>query len=344
MADEFDLTDYALCSYSVGGGARSAGLAIDGRVIALAAFAELDLDAALMLRSNVFGMLQQWERAWPQIQRAAAAFRSGPRAAYFQAMSAPAEAVRLHEPVETPGTIYCGGSNYRKHVIDLMLERFKPPGHEAMTPEQLRALAEKNMDERKATGEPFYFNKNGLALNGPFDDIPVPRNAKEVDWELELAVVIGKKAWCVSRDEALDHVAGYAVSHDVSTRDRMLRPGAVGADFIQGKGLKGFFPFGPYVVPKAFVPDPQDLRLQLKLNGEVKQDASTNDMIFDIPRLIEYLSQWVPLMPGDILTTGSPAGNGSHYNRYLRPGDVVEGSITGLGAQRNRMVEEARPA
>jgi 2,4-didehydro-3-deoxy-L-rhamnonate hydrolase len=340
MADEFALAQFGLCSYSVAGGAQSAGLAIDGRVIALRALHGVDPDADLFLKGSVHETLQRWDRAWPIIEKAAAAFRASEA---LQALSVPESAVQLHAPVETPQAIYCAGANYRTHVIDIIADRFKPEGHENMTKEEIRAKATAIVDARAARGEPFFFNKNLPSLVGPYDDVIAPALATECDWELELGVVIGRRAWCVSEADALSYVAGYAVAHDVSTRDRMYREGSVGADFIQAKGLPTFFPLGPYLVPSAFVPDPQNLRILLKLNGEPKQDETTADMIAGVAKLISYLSQWVPLNPGDVIATGSPAGNGTHYNRFLKAGDVIEGSITGLGMQRNRIVEDVRP-
>ena len=340
MTNEFDLKNFGLVSYSVAGGAISAGLAIDGRIIALVSLAATDPEGPFFLKGSIDEVLQQWDRAWPVIEKAAAAFRSSPK---LQSLSVREDQVRLHAPVLSPRAIYCAGGNYRTHVIDIISDRFVPQGQERLTREEIRARAAAEVDETARSGEPFFFNKNIPSLAGPFDDLIAPALATQMDWELELGVVIGRAAWCVSEEDALDHVAGYIVAHDVSTRDRMFRQGAVGADFLQAKGLPTFFPTGPYLVPRAFVPDPQSLRIVLKLNGEAKQDESTADMIFGVARLLSYLSHWVKLNPGDILATGSPAGNGTHYNRYLRPGDVIEGSISGLGTQRNHIVEDVRP-
>jgi 2,4-didehydro-3-deoxy-L-rhamnonate hydrolase len=153
-------------------------------------------------------------------------------------------------------------------------------------------------------------------------------------------VVIDRPAFHVPRAAAHDYIAGYTICNDITNRELVHRQDlkAIGSDWVMGKSLPGYLPMGPYLVPSAFVPTPQDVRITLKLNREVKQDESTADMIFDIPQLIEYLSSRIRLWPGDLLLTGSPSGNGSHYNRFLRPGDVLEGSITGLGAQRNLCV------
>jgi 2,4-diketo-3-deoxy-L-fuconate hydrolase len=210
--------------------------------------------------------------------------------------------------------------------------------------DEKRARAEKIMDERAAHGRPYIFNKVPSSLTGPFDPIILPPNVKQPDWELELAVIIGKPARRVTREQALEYVAGYAVANDLSSRDLLFREDikAMGTDWVACKNAPSWAPLGPYLVPAAFVPNPHDLPMTLKLNGKIMQDAKTNDMIFDIPRQIEYLSALVQLLPGDVICTGSPAGNGSHYNRYLQPGDVVECTIGGLGSQRN-VCEAERP-
>lgn len=149
-------------------------------------------------------------------------------------------------------------------------------------------------------------------------------------------MVIGKPAFHVRRADAHDYIAGYTIVNDITNRELVHRTDlkALGSDWVMGKCLPGYTPMGPYIVPARLVPDPQALRITLKLNGEIMQDESTADMIFPIAHLIEYLTSRVRLFPGDILITGSPAGNGSHYDRYLRAGDVMEGAIAGIGVQR----------
>ena len=168
------------------------------------------------------------------------------------------------------------------------------------------------------------------------------RHATQPDWELELAVIIGKPARHVRRENALDYVAGYTIVNDITNRDLVFRKdaGTWERTGSRPKASPGYLPIGPYLVPAAFVADPQNLQITLKLNGQMMQDESTADMIFGVARIIEYLSKHVQLWPGDLIATGSPAGNGTHYNRFLKPGDVMEGSITGLGTQRNPCIAE----
>src|SRR4051812_49230340 len=202
-------------------------------------------------------------------------------------------------------------------------------------------------DLGSGTPVPYVFPALAGSLSGAYDDVVLFGPGTDHDWELELAVVIGKPAWRVPRERAMDHVAAYTISNDVSTRDVMHRPNFPMTDFMATKIRPTFFPTGPYLVPAAFVPDPYDLRVTLTVNGEVMQDESTADIIFGIDQLVAYASTLIVLRPGDLLLTGSPAGNAAHRgNRWLRPGDVMEGEITGLGVQRNVCVEESafRPA
>jgi len=168
------------------------------------------------------------------------------------------------------------------------------------------------------------------------DDVPLvlPGYSDVHDWELELAVVIGREAFRVSPDQAAEHIAGYTIVNDITTRDLVFRKDMkeIGTDWYRSKNAPGFLPTGPFLVPAAFV-DAADLSIRLELNGEVMQDASTNDLLFDIPALISGASQTMPLLPGDLLLTGSPAGNGQHWKRFLQDGDVMTASIQGLGTQ-----------
>ncbi|MFC4504359.1 MULTISPECIES: fumarylacetoacetate hydrolase family protein [Streptomyces] len=237
-------------------------------------------------------------------------------------------------PIE-PGQILQSGANYRKHVVDLVAAE-KESLHGA-TPEDARADAERMMDERIRSGVPYVFLGSPRAMCGPYDDIVLPALGEQHDWELELALVIGKAGRNIAEADAYDHVAAYTVCNDLTTRDRLYRPDlkAIGTDWFTAKNADTFLPTGPFLVPAAFVGDPGDLRITLRHNGIVRQDESTKDMIFDIPRLIAYVSTTTTLRPGDLLLTGSPAGNGAHWGVFLKPGDLIEAEITGLGQQRN---------
>ncbi|WP_106815362.1 fumarylacetoacetate hydrolase family protein [Microbacterium timonense] len=246
--------------------------------------------------------------------------------------------VVLTAPVE-PRQVLQAGANYREHVIELVVAGLTQDS--SRSPEEARDFAAKMMDERRAHGEPYFFL--GLPTVVAGDDVPLvlPAYSQVHDWELELAIVIGREAFRVSREEALDHVAGYTIVNDITTRDLVFRKDMkeIGTDWFRAKNAPGFLPTGPFLVPAPFV-DGSDVRVRLDLNGQTMQDGSSSDLLFDIPALISAASQTTALLPGDLLLTGSPPGNGQHWKRFLRDGDVMTGSISGLGTQVVRCVAE----
>ncbi|PZN52579.1 MAG: 2-hydroxyhepta-2,4-diene-1,7-dioate isomerase [Proteobacteria bacterium] len=184
--------------------------------------------------------------------------------------------------------------------------------------------------------EPIIFMKATSAIIGPNDDVLIPRGSEKTDWEVELGVVIGRKAKYVSESEALDHVAGYCVAHDISERAfQAERQG----QWTKGKSCDTFGPIGPWLVTKDEIADPQNLGMWLKVNGQTMQDGSTRTMVYGVAYLVSYLSQFMSLMPGDIISTGTPPGVGMGMKppRYLKAGDVVELGIEGLGSQRQQV-------
>lgn len=217
---------------------------------------------------------------------------------------------RFGPPAADIGKIVCIGLNYRDHAAET-----------GATPPT----------------EPILFLKASDTIVGPDDEVLVPRGSTRTDWEVELAVVIGTQARYLSDpSESAAHIAGYAVSHDVSEREFQLERGG---QWDKGKNCETFNPIGPWLVTADEVPDPQALRLSLSVNGETKQDGTTADMIFDVHTLVHYLSQFMVLRPGDVINTGTPAGvaMGKPGTPYLKGGDVVELEIDGLGRQRQRM-------
>lgn len=285
-----------------------------------------DLPALLADWSNLAGRLAEWASDAAAFASAAAFADADVRAPY------------------RPGQVFCTGANYKKHVVGLIMgdPSMRTAEHENLSPEELKSRVEAMMDQR-AKALPFVFLKLPSCVVGPRDDVVLPKNVEKPDWELELGVVIGKRAHHVTAAEAMDYVAGFAVVNDVTAREHIFRRdgSAIGADWLSGKCFPTFLPFGPTVVPKEQVENPYDLNLTLKVNGKIYQDESTSDMMASIERQIEYLSDRVVLEPGDLICTGSPYGNGSAFGVFLKPGDVMEGTITGLGTQRNRCVAEA---
>jgi 2-keto-4-pentenoate hydratase/2-oxohepta-3-ene-1,7-dioic acid hydratase in catechol pathway len=177
------------------------------------------------------------------------------------------------------------------------------------------------------------------AVSGAHDDVVLWTPGEQHDWELELGIVLKKAAHLISPDDALDHVAGYVMSNDITVRDVMARPDLPLTDFVTSKNRPTFFPTGPVILPARFVSDYRRLRITLKVNGETMQDELVDDIIHGVERCVSYASHSARLSPGDMILTGSPAGNaGTHGNRWLRPDDVIEASITGLGTQRTRCV------
>jgi len=219
--------------------------------------------------------------------------------------------VRLGSPICRPSKIICIGLNFRDHA------------------------AESKMEEPK---EPVVFFKSTTALVGPNDDLVIPRNATKVDWEVELAVVIGKKALYVSRKEALDYVAGYVLHNDYSERSFQLERGG---QWVKGKSADTFAPLGPFVATRDEMPDASQLRMWLKVNGELRQNSSTANMIFDVATLVSYVSEFMTLLPGDVISTGTPAGVGLGMKPpiYLKAGDVVELGVEGLGESHQKVVQ-----
>jgi 2,4-didehydro-3-deoxy-L-rhamnonate hydrolase len=228
------------------------------------------------------------------------------------AASAPriAQSVRLGSPISRPSKLVCIGLNFRDHARESKME----------IPE-----------------EPVIFFKATTSLAGPNDDLIMPKNARKVDWEVELAVVMGKQCSYIERDEALEYVAGYALHNDYSERWFQLERGG---QWVKGKSADTFAPLGPFLATCDEIPDTSHLGMWLKVNGVFRQRSSTSEMIFDVPTLVSYVSQFMTLLPGDVISTGTPAGVGLGMKppRYLKEGDVVELGIDQLGESRQRVV------
>ncbi|CAH0997023.1 Ureidoglycolate lyase [Emticicia aquatica] len=217
---------------------------------------------------------------------------------------------RLASCVARPSKIICIGLNYAKHAVE---------------------------SGAAIPSEPVVFFKATTALCGPNDDVVIPKNSVKTDWEVELAFVIGKKASYVEKEDALNYIAGYCLHNDYSEREFQLERGG---QWVKGKSCDTFAPIGPFLATADEVGDPQNLRLWLKVNDEMLQDSNTNDMIFDIPTILSYLSQFMTLLPGDVISTGTPAGVGLGLKppRYLKAGDFVELGIENLGTQKQTAV------
>lgn len=218
------------------------------------------------------------------------------------------DAVEHLPPVAGP-TVYCAGANYVDHIEEMTGHRPAP-----------------------GEGQPYHFVIPGGAVLGHGGTVRTPAGCTRLDWEIELVVVIGRRAEGVSQANALDYVAGYTVANDISMRDFALRPDTpFGVDWLRSKAYATCLPMGPAVVPARFVPDPQDLALRLWVGDELMQDSNTSEMLFSVAEQIEYLSAIVPLLPGDVISTGTPAGVGFARDRFLQPGEVVTAEIGSVG-------------
>lgn len=244
------------------------------------------------------------------LKRARTALTAGPRRSLAS--------VKLLAPIPEPKrNVFCLGWNYADHSKEAAHLR----GQEAKLPER-----------------PVFFTKVTTTVNGPYSDIPVDaRVSEQNDWEVELGVIIGATGKNIPRERALEYVFGYTVINDVSARDVQT---AHGKQFFKGKSLDGYCPMGPCIVTRDEVPDPHHLALRCRVNGDLKQDGNTRDLLFSIPAIIEWLSLGLTLLPGDIIATGTPSGVGFARTppEYLWPGDVVECEVEGIGTIRNRIV------
>ncbi|MDP8245971.1 MAG: fumarylacetoacetate hydrolase family protein [Candidatus Hinthialibacter antarcticus] len=218
--------------------------------------------------------------------------------------------VRLGAPISRPSKILCIGRNYHEHAAEMKSE---------------------------APSEPLVFNKASSALTGPYDSIEIPRDSEKTDWEIELAIIIGKKAKYINEEDALDYVAGYSILNDVSERAFQKEHSG---QWCKGKSHDTFAPLGPYLLTTDEVADPQNLDLLLKRNGEVMQRGNTRDMVFSVRYLVAYLSRFMTLLPGDVIGTGTPSGVGAGRTppRFLQPGDSLRLSIEGFSEQRLQVV------
>ena len=221
------------------------------------------------------------------------------------------DGVRIGAPVKKPGKIVCIGLNFKDHAEE-----------SGMTP----------------PAEPVVFFKATSSLVGPNDDLVIPRGSEKTDWEVELAVVIGKRASYVEESEAYDYVAGYSLHNDYSERAYQLE---LGGQWVKGKSCDTFAPLGPFIATKDEIEDVNNLDMWLKVNGEQKQNGTTANFIFDVAHVVSYLSRFMTLEAGDVISTGTPAGVGLGFDppQYLKPGDKVELGIEGLGTSSQTCVE-----
>ena len=309
---------YRLATYAAANDAPRAGIIVDDWMIDVSGALQQAGDAALAAAgTSVLGVLGRWSDMHPQLQAIARAARNGGK----PATAAPLSAAQLLAPVLYPGTVFCAGANYRDHV-------------EEMT-KALNLPAEP--DPHELGLKPWHFIKPSKpCVRGIGARIPLPEYSKRVDWEAEIAVVMGRECRNVGVAEALDYVAGVSIVNDLSARDHIRREGvAAGSpfhfDWVSHKSFDGALPFGPWVVPIDQIPDIGNLAIRLWVNEELMQDSSSSNMIFTAAEQISHLSSRLTLQPGDVIATGTPAGCGAARDRFLQPGERVSIWVEGIG-------------
>jgi 2-keto-4-pentenoate hydratase/2-oxohepta-3-ene-1,7-dioic acid hydratase in catechol pathway len=270
--------------------------------------AELTADARY---ASVLDVLEDWDNSHPAIE----ASIDSPRCAGH-----PISTVRLHAPVSRPGSIYCVGANYRDHA-----EEMRVAASRAVQP-----------DPRSMGLKPFFFIKSSHSVADPGVSVSSTEYTQKLDWEVELVVVIGRKARNLHVDDALGCVAGYTVGNDLSARDLSTRQqvpteSLFRADWLRHKSFDNSAPMGPWMTPAAYIADPSNLQMQLSVNGVIKQDSNTSAMIYSAAEQIAHLSSGITLYPGDLIMTGTPAGVGAGRNEFLHAGDSVTMTIAEIG-------------
>ena len=280
----------------------------------------------LTASDGMFGLLEQWDKNFAVLQEVVA---------FLEKDGTPPGAAKLASlrplpPVRRPGKMFYAAQNFQEHVNEMIRAGMSSTGGPIFTGE-------------KSTTVPYLFLKAPSCLAGAFDDIAIPHGMKKIDWEAEIALAIGKPGKRIKAEHALDHVAGFMTTNDVSCRDLQIRADrpALRSDWLGGKSHDNFAPMGPYLVPRAFVPDHMNLFIKLAVNGELKQDGNTSQFIFTPEEQIEYASSMLSLETGDIFSCGTCGGVGQGTNTFLKSGDIVETEIELLGRMRNRFVAEA---
>jgi 2-keto-4-pentenoate hydratase/2-oxohepta-3-ene-1,7-dioic acid hydratase in catechol pathway len=272
---------------------------------------------------SIQALLDDWDRNFATLQEIVAFLdKEGAKAVALDSLTA-------RPPVARPGKMFYAAQNFQEHVDEMIRAGMSPKDGPKFTGE-------------KSTTQPYLFLKAPSCLAGANDDIEIPRGLKKIDWEAEIACAIGKRGRHIKAERALDHVAGWMTTNDVSARDLQIRTDRPGlrSDWLNGKSHDRFAPMGPFLVPRAFVKDHMNLFIRLTVNGAVKQNGNTSQFIFTPEEQIEYASDILSLECGDIFVCGTCGGVGQGTNTFLNAGDVMETEVEGLGLMRNRFVEE----
>ncbi|HEX4411821.1 MAG TPA: fumarylacetoacetate hydrolase family protein [Xanthobacteraceae bacterium] len=279
----------------------------------------------LSATEDMIRLLENWDANFAVLQEMVAALEKNG----LPACTAKLASFHALPPVRRPGKMFYAAQNFQEHVDEMLRAGMTPASGPKFTGE-------------KSTSKPYLFLKASSTLAGANDDIPLPLGLQKIDWEAEIALAIGKPGKRIKAERALDHVAGFMTTNDVSARDLQIRADRPGlrSDWLNGKSHDNFAPTGPFLVPRAFVKDHMNLFIKLTVNGEVKQTGNTSQFIFTPEEQIEYASHILTLDSGDFFSCGTCGGVGQGTNSFLKAGDVMETEIEGLGKMRNRMVAE----
>jgi 2,4-diketo-3-deoxy-L-fuconate hydrolase len=312
---------FKLGTFAKNGGGAFAAIVLGDDVIDL----KLGRGSALSSAETMDGLLDNWDANFAALQEIVARLEKDGRPGAVKLAS-----LRVLPPVRRPGKMFYAAQNFQEHVDEMLRAGMTPKEGPKFTGE-------------KSTSKPYLFLKAPSTLAGAFDDIAIPTGLKKIDWEAEIACVIGKPGKHIKAERALDHVAGWMTTNDVSARDLQVRADRPGlrSDWLNGKSHDNFAPTGPFLVPRAFVGDHMNLFIRLTVNGEIKQNGNTSQFIFTPEEQIEYASGILSLQSGDFFSCGTCGGVGQGTNTFLKVGDVMETEIEGLGKMRNRFVAEA---
>jgi len=280
---------------------------------------------ALSGSASILALLRNWDANFAVLAEIVAFLQKEGIEPYAGSLAS----LRALPPIIRPGKMFYAAQNFQEHVDEMIRAGMSPASGPKFTGE-------------KSTSRPYLFLKAPSCLAGAYDDIEIPRGMQKIDWEAEIALAIGMPGKHIKAERALDHVAGFMTTNDVSCRDITLRADrpALRSDWLGGKSHDNFAPMGPFLVPRAFVPDHKNLFIRLTVNGETRQNGNTSQFIFTPEEQIEYASNILTLESGDVFSCGTCGGVGQGTGTFLKAGDVMETEIEGLGKMRNRFVPE----
>ncbi|MDE0172999.1 MAG: fumarylacetoacetate hydrolase family protein [Defluviicoccus sp.] len=329
-------TGFSLATYWGGPAGSFAAIVLGERAFSVAGVYPAYRDSArgaagpLTATGDIQDMLEGWDHNFPVLQEIVAFIEDeGADSDRFAEVSAPTGGLRALPPVQRPGKILNAAQNFQEHVDEMIRAGNTPAGERRFTGD-------------RSTSMPYLFLKASTVLAGANDDIAIPRGMERIDWEAEIACAIWKGGKRIGADKALDHVAGWMTTNDVSCRDLNMRPDrpALKSDWYGGKSHENFAPMGPAMVPKAFVGDHMNLFIRLAVNGETKQDGNTSQFIYTPEEQIEFASNVSGVDVGDVFVCGTCGGVGMGTGTFLKVGDVMETEVEGLGKMTNRLVED----